>query len=54
MGILDSKQKLNYAKVDHNVSFCEKRHFFAENWHKSQKIVIKSSTPGDASNELRI
>jgi hypothetical protein len=31
---------------DHNIGFCEKRHFFAENWQKSQKIVIMTSTPG--------
>jgi hypothetical protein len=26
--------------------FLEKRYFFAENWQKSQKIVIITSTPG--------
>jgi hypothetical protein len=31
---------------DHNIGFWEKRHFFAENWEKSQKIVIITSTPG--------
>jgi hypothetical protein len=39
------KTKLNYAKMDHNIAFWEKRHFFAENWQKSQKIVIITSTP---------
>jgi hypothetical protein len=39
------------------VSFCKKlittlvfekkRHFFAENWQKSQKIVITTSIPGN-------
>jgi hypothetical protein len=29
--------------------FCEKRHFFAENWQKSQKIVIITSTPVDSA-----
>jgi hypothetical protein len=38
--------------LDHNIGFREKRHFFAENWRKSQKIVIITSTPGveDSSN----
>jgi hypothetical protein len=31
---------------DHNFGFWEKRHFFAENCRKSQKIVIITSTPG--------
>jgi hypothetical protein len=32
---------------DHNiVFFLEKRQFFAENWRKSQKSVIITSTPG--------
>jgi hypothetical protein len=30
---------------DHNIGFWEKRQFFAENWQKSQKIVIITSTP---------
>jgi hypothetical protein len=34
-------------KFDHNIGFREKRkNFFAENWQKSQKIVIITSTPG--------
>jgi hypothetical protein len=41
---------LNYTKFlhkfDHNIVFFEKRQFFAENWQKSQKIVIITSTPG--------
>jgi hypothetical protein len=32
-------------KFDHNISVCEKRQFFAENWEKSQKMVIITSTP---------
>jgi hypothetical protein len=32
-------------KFDHNIGFGEKRHFFAENCRKSQKIVITTSTP---------
>jgi hypothetical protein len=28
IGIFDSKTKLNYAKFDHNIGFCEKRLFF--------------------------
>jgi hypothetical protein len=31
-----------WKKIDHNVGFWEKRHFFAE---KSQKFVIITSTP---------
>jgi hypothetical protein len=31
---------------DQNIGFWEKRHFFAENWQKSQKNVIITSTPG--------
>jgi hypothetical protein len=31
--------------LDHNIGFREKRQFFAENWEKSQKIVIITSTP---------
>jgi hypothetical protein len=30
----------------HNIGFWEKRQFFAENWKKSPKIVIITSTPG--------
>jgi hypothetical protein len=30
-------------KIDHNIGFWEKRQFFAENWGKSQKIVIITS-----------
>jgi hypothetical protein len=30
---------------DHNIGFWEKRQFFAENWKKSQKIEIITSTP---------
>jgi phosphotransferase system IIA component len=33
-------------QLDHNIGFREKRQFFAENWEKSQKIVIIISTPG--------
>jgi hypothetical protein len=33
---------------NHDIGFREKRHFFAENWQKSQKIVIITSTPGTA------
>jgi hypothetical protein len=41
------KTKPNFEKVDHNIGFYEKRQFFAENWQKSQKIVIITSTPGN-------
>jgi hypothetical protein len=30
----------------HNIGFWEKRQFFPENYQKSQKIVIITSTPG--------
>jgi hypothetical protein len=34
-------------KFDHNTVFLRKNaNFFAENWQKSQKIVIITSTPG--------
>jgi hypothetical protein len=33
-------------KFYHNIGFREKRHFFAKNFQKSQKIVIITSTPG--------
>jgi hypothetical protein len=32
---------------DHNIGFWEKRQFFAENCQKSQKIVIRTSTPDE-------
>jgi hypothetical protein len=31
---------------DRNIGFWENANFFAENWQKSQKIVIITSTPG--------
>jgi hypothetical protein len=33
-------------KVDHNIGFEKNANFFAENWRKSQKVVIITSTPG--------
>jgi hypothetical protein len=40
----------NKAKLcenfDHNIGFWENANFFADNWQKSQKIVIITSTPG--------
>jgi hypothetical protein len=37
----------NYLqKSDHNIGFWEKRHIFGENWQKSQKLVIITSSPG--------
>jgi hypothetical protein len=34
-------------KIDHNIGFWKKNaNFFTENWRKSQKIVIITSTPG--------
>jgi hypothetical protein len=32
-------------KIDHNIGFSEKRHFFVENCQKSQKFVIITSVP---------
>jgi hypothetical protein len=37
--------KILRQNFDHNIGFREKRHFLAENWRKSQKIVIITSTP---------
>jgi hypothetical protein len=42
---LSSYCKYFLQKYDQNIGFCEKRHFFAINWQKSQKIVIITSTP---------
>jgi hypothetical protein len=36
-------------KLDHNIGFHEKHHFFAENRQKSPKIVIITLTPGQGS-----
>jgi hypothetical protein len=33
-------------KFDHNIGFGEKCQFLAENWQKSQKAVIITSTHG--------
>jgi hypothetical protein len=40
-----TQNELTYANFCHNIGFWEKRQFFAENWQKSQKIVIITSTP---------
>jgi hypothetical protein len=45
IGGFDSKQSYIMKKFDHNISFWEKRQFFAENWRKLQKIMIITSTP---------
>jgi hypothetical protein len=37
--------KLNFEKMIMILVFKKKRQFFAENWGKSQKIVIITSTP---------
>jgi hypothetical protein len=37
-------------KFYHNIGFWEKRHFFAKNCQKSQKIVIITSTPGSLNS----
>jgi hypothetical protein len=42
--LIQNKAKM-MGKIDRNIGFCEKRHFFAENSRKSQKIVIVTSTP---------
>jgi hypothetical protein len=39
------KTKVNYAKFDHNIGFWENANVFAENFRKSQKIVIITTTP---------
>jgi hypothetical protein len=38
-------QNLIMQNFYHNICFWEKRQFFAENYQKSQKIVIITSTP---------
>jgi hypothetical protein len=40
--------------LDHNIGFQEQRQFFAENWRKSQKIVIITSTPVVKNADLYI
>jgi hypothetical protein len=37
---------LNFEKIDHHIGILKKRHFFAGNWGKSQKIVIINIDPG--------
>jgi hypothetical protein len=39
------KTKPNFEKNDHCIGFWKNANFFAENWGKSQKIVIITSTP---------
>jgi hypothetical protein len=39
--------KAELCKIfDHNIGFWENANFFSENWQKSQKFVIITSTPG--------
>jgi hypothetical protein len=40
------KTQLIIQKVDRNIGFWEHANIFAENWRKSQKIVIITSTQG--------
>jgi hypothetical protein len=47
IGVFDSKQSYIMQNFYHNIGFCEKRHFFAKNWQKSQRNVIITSTPGE-------
>jgi hypothetical protein len=44
-GVFCSNYGQFLQKFDHNNGFREKRQFFAENWQKSQKIGIITSTP---------
>jgi hypothetical protein len=47
LAFLTKKNKGKLCKIwSITLFFCEKRHFIAENWRKSQKIVIITSTPG--------
>jgi hypothetical protein len=39
------KTKQIMQKLYHNIGLWGKRHFLAENWPKSQEIVILTSTP---------
>jgi hypothetical protein len=36
-------------KFDHNIGFEKNANFFAENWQKSPKIMIITSTPGQSA-----
>jgi hypothetical protein len=45
LAFFDSNKAKFWKKIDHNIGFWEKRHFFAENCRKSQKIVMITSTP---------
>jgi hypothetical protein len=40
-----TQNKAKLCKIYHNIGVLEKRHFFAKNCQKSQKIVIITSTP---------
>jgi hypothetical protein len=50
--LTQTRAKLHMQKFDRNIGFREKRHFFAENWQKVQKIVIIPSTPDWANFRL--
>jgi hypothetical protein len=39
------KTLLICAKIDHSIGFQGKRHFFAEHWRKSPKLLIITLTP---------
>jgi hypothetical protein len=45
MGVFDSKQSQILKKMIITLVFKKNANFFAENWEKSQKIVIITSTP---------
>jgi hypothetical protein len=54
IGVFNSKRRQTLKKIDHNVGIWEKRHFFAENWENSQKIVIITSTLGNGEKKFPI
>jgi hypothetical protein len=43
-----------FKKYDRNIGFWKKRFYFAENWQKSHKLVIITSTPVYLKNDLSI
>jgi hypothetical protein len=45
IGVFDSKQSWIMQNFDHNIGFEKNANFRAENWEKSQKIMIITSTP---------
>jgi hypothetical protein len=51
--LTQNKTKLNYEKMITTLVFEKNAIFFAENWRKSRKIMIKTSVP-DGANFRRL